>query len=238
MGDGAATRADPESRVTVPVPNYGLDTDRVLATDSLPAALRRRLRGQYAVDEFGADPHLMDLTAGLVALPVTVEHGEHVPQVGPALLVANRGLGFLEPLAVVRAVHVACGRRARVVGAPEVPVLGDALRKLGAIGYRPDDVAALLRAGNVAAAPLASTWFRSGPGEPPRALLVATLGFPVLPVAVQPGFPFGRPGRPWRVRFGEPLFPPAGTGPDDQLAAAELAAEVQTRVQALLEDRA
>lgn len=222
--------------MTVPVPNYGLDTDRVLATDSLVDAFRRRWNGQYAVDEFGADPHLMDLTAGLAPLPVTVEHGERVPRVGPALLVANRGLGFLEPLAVVRAVREASGRRTRVVGAPEVPVLGDALRKLGAIGYRPDDVAAILRAGNVAAAPLAPTWFQSGPGEPPRALLVATLGFPVLPVAVRPGFPLGLPFRPWRVRFGEAVYPPAGTGPDDQLAAAELAAEVQARVQALLED--
>ncbi len=221
--------------MTIPIPNYGLDTDRILATDSLPAAIRRRLRGQYAVDEFGADPHLMDLSAGLAPLPVVVEHGERVPRVGPGLLVANRGLGFFEPLAVVRAVRHACGRRTRVIGAPELPVLGDALRKLGAIGYRPDDVAALLRAGNLAAAPLAPTWFRSGPGEPPRALLVATLGFPVLPVAVHAGFPFGLPSHPWRVRFGEPLFPPAGTGPDDQLAAAELAAEVQTRVQALLD---
>src|SRR6266852_2946778 len=122
--------------MTIPVPNYGLDTDRILSTDSLPAAIRRRFRGQYAVDEFGADPHLMDLSAGLAALP---------------------------------------------------------------------------RAGNLAAAPLAPTWFRSGPGEPPRALLVSTLGFPVLPVAVHAGFPFALPGRRWRVRFGEPLFPPAGT---------------------------
>ena len=222
--------------MSLSVPNYGLDTDRVLATDSLGEAVRRRFHGQYAVDEFGADPHLMDLSAGLVPLPVAVEHGERVPQVGPALLVANRGLGFLEPLAVVRAVREATGRRTRVIGAPEVPGLGDLVRKLGAIGYRPDDVAALLRAGNLAAAPLTPTWFRSGPGEPPRALLVATLGFPVLPVAVRPGFPFALSNRPWRVRFGEPLFPPAGTGPDDQLAAAELAAELQTQVQALLED--
>jgi 1-acyl-sn-glycerol-3-phosphate acyltransferase len=222
--------------VTV-VPNYGIDADRVLGTDSLAAGLRRRLRGQYAVDEFGGDPHLMDLTAGLAPLRVTVEHGDRMPRTGPALLIANRGLGFLEPLAVVRAVRAACGRRTRVVGAPEVPVLGDALRKLGALGYRPDDVAALLRAGHVAAAPFTPTWMRAAPGEPPRALLVATLGFPVLPVAVRAGFPFGLPTRSWTVRFGEPLYPPAGTGPDDQLAAAELADEVQTQVQALLEDR-
>ncbi|HSO96655.1 MAG TPA: hypothetical protein VLV81_11500 [Acidimicrobiia bacterium] len=220
------------------VPNYGIDADRVLGTDSLLAGLRRRLRGQYAVDAFGADPHLMDLTAGLAPLRVTVAHGDRVPRSGPALLIANRGFGFLEPLAVVHAVRAASRRRTRVVGAPEVPVLGEALRKLGALGYRPDDVAALLRAGHVAAAPLAPTWRRSAPGDPPRALLVATLGFPVLPVAVKAGFPFGLPTTPWTVRFGEALYPPAGTGPDDQLAAAELADEVQTQIQSLLEEQA
>ena len=216
--------------------NYGLDTDRVLAADSLGEALRRRLAGRYAVDEFGGDPHLMDLVAPLFPLPVAVEHGERVPDLGPALLIANRGLGILEPLAVVRAVRAAAGRRTRVVGAPELPVLGDAIRTLGAIGYRPDDVAAMLRAGHLAAAPLGPTWLSPGPGEPPRALLVATLGFPVVPVAVRPGFPQALPGRPWRVRFGAMLGPPPGTRTGDQLAAAELAEAVHDAVAALLEE--
>jgi hypothetical protein len=214
--------------------NYGLDTDRVSAPDPPLAALRRRAAGRYAVDEFGGDPQLMDLVAPMFPLPVAVERGERVPDVGPALLIANRGVGLLEPLAVTRAVRRAAGRRTRVVGAPELPILGDALRTLGTIGYHPDDVAAVLRAGHLAAAPLGPTWFRGGAGEPPRALLVATLGFPVLPVAVRPGFPLARPGRPWRVRFGEPLGPPAGTKRGDQLAAAELAEEVGEAVSALL----
>ena len=48
--------------------------------------------------------------------------------------------------------------------------------------------------------------------------------------------PLARPGRPWRVRFGETLRPPAGTPPDDQLAAAELADAVRDAVRALLEE--
>jgi hypothetical protein len=234
----------------VTAPNFGLDTDRVLAPDAPLDALRRRLAGRYAVDEFGGDPHLMDLVAPLFPLPVAVEYAERLPQVGPALLVANRGLGVLEPLAVVRAVRAAAGRRTRVVGAPELPVLGDALRAVGAIGFRPDDVAALLRAGHLAAAPLSPTWLRGGPGEPraplsptwlrggpgepPRALLVATLGFPVVPVGVRAGFPLALPGRPWRVRFGLPLWPPPGTRRGDQLAAAELGEAVRDAVAALL----
>ena len=215
--------------------NYGLDTDRVSTPDPPLVALRRRVAGRYAVDEFGGDPHLMDLVAPLFPLPVAFEHGERVPDLGPALLIANRGLGLLEPLALTLAVRRAAGRRTRVVGAPEVPIVGDALRTLGTIGYRPDDVAAMLRAGHLAAAPLGPTWFRGGAGAPPRALLVATLGFPVLPVAVRPGFPQNLPGRPWRVRFGEPLGPPPGTRIGDQLAAAELAEEIGEAVTALLQ---
>jgi hypothetical protein len=220
----------------VTVANYGLDTDRVSPPDPPLVALRRRVTGRYAVDEFGGDPHLMDLVAPLFALPVAVEHGERVPDLGPALLIANRGLGLLEPLAVTRAVRRAAGRRTRVVGAPELPIVGDALRTLGTIGYRPDDVGAMLRAGHLVAAPLGPTWFRGGAGEPPRALLVATLGFPVLPVAVRPGFPQALPGVAWRVRFGEPLGPPPGTRGGDQLVSAELAEEVSAAVAALLAD--
>ncbi len=215
--------------------NYGLDTDRVRAADAPLVALRRRLAGRYAVDEFGGDPHLMDLVAPLFPLPVAVEGGEWLPRVGPALLIANRGAGPLAPLAVVRAVRSATGRRTRVLGAPEVPVLGEGLRTLGAIGSRPDDVAAMLRAGHLAAAPLAPSWFGVGRAEPPRALFVATLGFPVVPLGVHPGFPLGLPGHPWRVRVGEPLAPPPGTRPGDQLAATELVEAVVEAVAALVD---
>ena len=240
-------------------PNYGVDADRVLTTDSPVAALRRRFDGRYAVDELGGDPHMMDVVAPLgAAIRVRVDHADRLPRMGPALLVANRGLGLLEPVVLVVAVRRAIGRRLRVVGAPGLPVIGPALNKLGAVGSRPDDVAAVLRAGHVAAAPLAPTWLRAGRGgvrlrrpppqenaparstrdvgEPPRPLLVATLGYPVIPVVVKPGGPFGVPVRPWRVIVGEPLLPPAGTGPDDQLAAAELAEAVRDAVRALLGD--
>jgi len=246
------------SAVATPAPNYGIDADRVLAVDGPVAALRRRISGRYAVDEFGGDPHLMDLFAPLMwPIRVHVEHGELLPRSGPALLVANRGLGVLEPMVIGEAVKQASRRRIRVIGAPEVPVLGPAIRKLGAIGYRPDDVAAMLRAGHLAAAPLGPTWFRRGEdadgglrrpsaeeaklaeptrgaGEPPRELLVATLGFPVIPMGVKPGGPLGLPLRSWRVVVGEPLLPPAGTDDEDQLAAAELAEQVRDAVSRLL----
>ena len=239
-------------------PNYGIDADRVLAFDAPVAALRRRFDGRYAVDELGADPHFMDMLAPLGApIRVRVQNAENLPRVGPALLVANRGIGVFEPVVLTLGVRRATGRRLRVVGAPSLPVVGPALNKLGAIGARPDDVAALLRAGHLAAAPLAPTWLRAGrggvrlgrpspqetpfststrdAGEPPRALLAATLGFPVIPVVVRPGGPIGLPLRPWRVVVGEPLLPPAGTESDDPLAAAEISEAVRDAVHELLE---
>jgi hypothetical protein len=235
--NAASAASSPNAVQTLP--NYGIDADRVLAVDGWLPAMRRRLDGQYAVDEFGGDPHFMDLCAPLAApVRVVVEHGENLPRTGPALLVANRGLGVLEPVVIGQAVRRAVGRRLRVIGAPELPVIGPLLRKLGAIGYRADDVAAMLRAGHLAAAPLGPTWYRHGAGEPPSELLVATLGFPVIPIGVRAIGPFGVPARGWRVIVGEALLPPAGTDPEDLLAAAELAEEVRRAVRGLLVDPA
>jgi len=223
--------------VPVALPNYGIDADRVLSTDGLLSAARRRFDGRYAIDQFGGDPHLMDLVARVPAalIRVDVEGAEHLPRSGPALLVANRGFGVIEPLVLGLAIRRAAGRRLRVVGAPEVPLIGPAARKLGAVGYRPDDIAALLRAGHLAAAPLGLTWLRAGAGEAPRAMIAATLGFPVVPVALRPGGPLNLAIRPWRVVVGEPLLPPPDTRPDDQLAAAELSEQVRDAVRALLD---
>ena len=140
-------------------------------------------------------------------MPVQVEHPERLPRTGPAVLVSNRGLGVVEPTALAVALRQEAGRRLRVIGAPDVPILGDLMRKLGAVMSYQDDLAALLRAEHVAAIPLGPTWLRTGAGTPPIQLLVAALGYPVIPVAVRPGGPLGLPLRPWRVTVGEPLDP-------------------------------
>ena len=218
------------------VGDHGIDADRVHEAESLLAVARRRLGGRYPIDPFGGDPQLMDLFAAPVrgAVRVRVEHSERLPEVGGALLVANRGLGLLEPAALAIAVREVTGRRVRIIGAPDLPVLGPIVRKLGALGGRPDDAAALLRAGHLAAAPLAPTWLRPGAGEPPRALLAAILGFPVIPVAVLPGGPVGLPLRAWRVIVGEMVETATDAVPGDALVAAELAERVRDSVRWLL----
>jgi hypothetical protein len=222
-----------------PDATYGVtDDDRVQPLESPLAFARRRFDGQFHIDAFGGDAQLMDLAGRVLAfgVRVEVEHAERLPRIGGALVVANRGLGIIEPAALAIAVRDAVGRRLRVIGAPDAPVLGDVLRKIGALGYRADDVAALLRAGHLAAAPLASTWFRSGAGAPPRELLAAILGYPVVPAAVLPGGPGPFPIRPWRVVVGPVVETATDAVPGDTLAGAELAERTRAAVNRLLEN--
>lgn len=216
------------------VPNYGIDSDRVLSRDSFVDALRRRWDGRYAVDEFGGDPHLQDvlLVPILGRIPLVVEHGDRLLRTGPALLVANRGPSLVEALVLAGAVQRETCRRLRLVGVPSPPLVGTLTHKLGGLGWRADDVAAVLRAGHLAAAPLHTRW--RGAGEAPRGLIAATLGFPLFPVAVRAGGPAGLPIRPWVVSVGEMLTPPEGAEPGDPLVAAELAEAVRAAIGEML----
>jgi 1-acyl-sn-glycerol-3-phosphate acyltransferase len=219
------------------VPNYGIDADRLLASDSIVEAVRRRFDGRYAVDEFGGDPHLQDLLLNPVVdrIRVEVRHGDRLPRIGAALLVANRRMGLAEPFVLTAAVHKRTRRRLRVAGTPDASLLGTLTHKLGGIGSRAADVAAVLRAGHLTAAPLAPSWWGVGAGEVPRELLAATMGFPVFPVAIRPGGPMGLWLRPWVVSVGEPLAPPAGTSLGDPLVAAELSEAVRHAIAELHE---
>jgi len=213
---------------------FGGHPDRAEEVGALDV-VRRRFDGRYLVDAFGADPQLQDLIAPIVsrATPVRVTGAESLPATGPALLVMNRGLGVLEPTALSVAVRQECGRRLRIVGTVELPVLSDLLRKLGSVGAYAGDLGALLRAGHLAALPLGVTWRRTGGGVPPTELLVAALGYPVVPARVRPGGPIGLPLAPWRVTIGEPVRIGA-VGDRDPLSAAELAEAVREAVLALV----
>jgi len=217
-----------------PVPNYGIDSDRLLGRDSLVAALRRRWDGRYAVDVFGGDPHLQDfvLAPAVGRITVEVHGGDRVPASGPALLIANRRWGVAEPIVLAGAVQRVVGRRLRALGMPDPPVVGTLVHKLGGIGRGAGDAGAVLRAGHLATAPLAMRW--RGADEAPRDVIAATLGFPLLPVSVRTAGPLGTPLRGWVVSVGEPLAPPEGTAPGDPLAAAELSEAVRAAIEELL----
>jgi hypothetical protein len=215
---------------------FGYDDDRVHEPESISASLRRRFDGRFPIDPFGADGQLIDFCAPFAGAVVRTDvvYPERIPRTGAALLIANRGLGIVEPAAITVAIRKIVGRRARVVGAPSLPVIGSVVTKLGAIASRADDVAAALRAGYLVVAPLTPTWLRIGAGEAPRALFGASAGFPVIPVAVSPVGPLGLPVRPWRVAFGEPIELAPGLGAAEPVGAAELGELTREAVEALL----
>ena len=214
-----------------------LDADRVAAPEPLWDALRRRVSGRYPVDPFGLDPQIADLCVPVLerAFRVTLAGGEHVPASGPAVIVANRGFGVVEPAALGIAVERAGGRRLRVVGAPGAPFLGMATRRLGAISSSDTDVAAALRAGHLVGIPLSPTWSRTGAGDVPHGVARALTLAPIVPAAVHPIGRFGALVGSWAVTFGPMVTLTDPYDPNDPIAAARFTEAMRLAVGALLD---
>jgi hypothetical protein len=196
---------------------------------------RQRFDGTYTIDEWGLDPALIDLCAPAMRLrwSVDVDGADRVPDDGPAILVTNQRFGISEPFVLAHAVRTTTSRVPRIVGVPDVALVGPWLRRFGGVLSRPDEVSGLLRAGHVVGVALEpSRRHRQRAGRPPAVVLApaVTLDVPVLPVALT-----GREvGRHWRVVIGEPLESPSTRGP---LATDELADMARAGVQTLLDSR-
>ncbi len=173
-----------------------------------------------------------------LGMRVDVENAEHIPERGPALLVCNRALGLVEPLALTVAVRVdaatpcADRRSSRTCRS-------SAISSTSSVGSARTTKTSrrCCAPGHLAAVPLSPTWLSRGVGTPPLGLLVAALGYPVIPVAVLAGGPLGLPIKPWRVIIGAPLDidPVAGQfHAGDPLGAAELAEAARAGVRALM----
>jgi 1-acyl-sn-glycerol-3-phosphate acyltransferase len=131
------------------------------------AFLRRRLAGEYEVDEFGFDPELTEhvfhpLLRQLYHRWFRVEllGEEHLPRYGPALVVANHsGTIALDALMLALGVHDACvtgngapRRHLRLLGADFVfraPVMSSIARKSGGTLACSPDAERLLRSGEL-----------------------------------------------------------------------------------------
>ncbi|MBI3216162.1 MAG: acyltransferase family protein [Mycobacterium sp.] len=126
--------------------------------------LRKRLSGDYAVDDFGFDPHLNDT----VFLPllrsfftswfrVEVTGIENLPETGAGLIVANHaGVLPFDGLMASVAVHDhhPTNRVLRLLAADlvfDMPVLGQAARKAGHTVASPSDAHRLLAGGELTA---------------------------------------------------------------------------------------
>lgn len=197
-------------------------------------AVKRRLTGAYDIDEWGLDPELVAACDPLFGIRwgISVEGADKLPTVGGALLVFNRRIGVSEPWVVARGVRQSTGRFVRTVGAPDRAPVGPLLRHFGGVLDRPDEIAGLLRAGQVVGVPMKrDIRNREHAGALHVARIQAAIdnGCPVVPVAC-----IGRElGREWRVVIGDPVKPRRKAGP---LAAAELVEATRAAVQLQLDD--
>ena len=195
--------------------------------------LARRLRGNVTVDVWGLDPEVADLVrrASTMGLRVALAGPGTLPEEGPGVLVVNRRFGLVEPLVALRVVHDAVGRRARFLGV--APGLLDTLwRRVGGAVDRPEELAGLLRAGELVLVPLdpeRRSRHRAGALGPDRIGPALDLDVPVIPLALIGKEVTAR----WTALVGEPVPRPKGSSP---LSKFDLAASARAGVQSLLDE--
>ena len=136
----------------------GSDWEHRLATAF--AALRRRLTGDFEVDEFGFDPQLTEILIAAVEplaeswFRLEVRGAENIPTDGGALLVANHsGTVPLDGVMTGYAVKKYSGRNLRPLGADLVfalPFVGQMARRSGATLACTQDAERLLTSGEIA----------------------------------------------------------------------------------------
>ena len=197
------------------------------------AFLRRRLGGEYSVDEFGFDPDLTDNVLLPALRPlyrnwfrVETIGMHHVPDVGGALVVANHsGTLPLDSLMTAVALHDdhPAGRHLRMLGADfmfRLPVVGSLARKQGSTLACSPDAERLMAAGE-----LVGVWPEGfkGIGKPFKdryklqrfgrgGFVSAALrtGVPIIPVAIvgaEEIYPKIGDIKPLARLFGAPYFP-------------------------------
>jgi 1-acyl-sn-glycerol-3-phosphate acyltransferase len=150
-----------EARV-IPIsaaPSYD-EQERHEPVAELLAFLRRRLTGDYEVDEFGYDAELTDKVLLELLRPVyhhwfrtETVHLANVPEEGGALVVANHaGTLPVDALMMQVALHDEAGRALRLLGADlvyQLPLLSHLSRKTGHTLACPEDADRLLRKGEL-----------------------------------------------------------------------------------------
>jgi 1-acyl-sn-glycerol-3-phosphate acyltransferase len=139
---------------------FGDDADRKLAQTL--AFLRRRVTGDYAVDEYGLDQEIVETFLMEMVRPlatkwfrVEVRGVENIPSDGGALVVANHsGTVPVDGIMTMFAVHETTGRNLRPLGADlvfKLPFIGELARKAGATLACSEDATRMLSHGELAA---------------------------------------------------------------------------------------
>jgi 1-acyl-sn-glycerol-3-phosphate acyltransferase len=162
-GPGALPAGIPLDEILVAVAQAA---QRVLGSDwegrlaAFVAALRKRLSGDFAVDEFGFDPQITEILTEAVEplaekwFRLEVRGIENIPSEGGALLVANHsGTVPIDGIITGYAVKKYSGRNLRPLGADLVfalPFVGQMARKVGATLACTADAERLLTTGELA----------------------------------------------------------------------------------------
>jgi hypothetical protein len=193
----------------------------------------RHVTGTHEVDEWGMDPDVTAAARGLAGLrwSTTVGGIEHLPVEGPALLVSNRRTLAATHLLVASALGRSSGRPIRFAGLLDVAPVGPVLRRIGGVVARPDEVAGLLRHGELPAVWCHATLTGGRVGPAPVPYLEAALaeGAPIIPVAV-----IAPPlARRVRIEVGRPLPTSRRAGP---LAVVDLADAVRHAIQRMADE--
>ncbi len=139
---------------------FGDDAERKLAQTL--AFLRRRVTGDYVVDEYGLDQEIVETFLMEMVRPlatkwfrVEVRGVENIPSEGGALVVANHsGTVPVDGIITMFAVHQTTGRNLRPLGADlvfKLPIIGEVARKAGATLACSEDATRMLSHGELAA---------------------------------------------------------------------------------------
>ena len=210
------------------------DVPLVADTARTIAHRKPQLLSGGSVDDWGRDPQFIAALRPLVRLrwQVSVGGQVHLSPTGAALLVANARRLSLGAVYSSLALAESIGRPVRFVGRPDIAPLGPLMRRLGGLLRNADEVACALRNGEIVLISAASTSHPRHAGwvDPDLIASAVLTNSPVYPVATISM----RFGRATRVEIG-PMVPRRHRrrGP---LAEVELAADVQRRVQKLLEE--
>ena len=156
---------------------------------TVAAHVHRRATGSFAVDEWGLDPEMVSLANPIFGLrwDIEVQGADQLPALGGAVLVFNRRFGVSEPWVVARGIRQATGRFVRTVGVPDVAPIGPFLRRFGGVLDRTDEIAGLLRSGQLVGLPMSRdlrSRERVGSLDVERLEAAIETGCPVVPVAL------------------------------------------------------
>lgn len=193
----------------------------------------RRLAAS-TVDEWGRDPHLLNLLSPLLRLRWDVSVGglHHLPARAGALLVTNERRLSMSPFYVSWALARATDRPVRFVGRPDSAPLGALLRRVGALLHHPAEVRGALRHGELVVIGAGATSHprHAGPVDHELVGAAITAGVAVIPVASMSSL-FGRSAR---AEVGPPIRQRhKRRGP---LADLEVADAAQRHLQKMLDE--